>query len=400
MPEFSYTARRPSGEAVTGTRHATSSGELRDELAAEGLFLSAARPVRRGFGLSGARRPVRLSALLSFLREFRSLAGAGLPLTRTLELTMDRRDDPALAAALAGVRTEVTRGKALADAMAAYPHAFDPLTQATFRVAAEAGNMDDALARLEAFLTLRHQLARNVRKAMAYPLFLLGLLVVVLAGLMLFVLPRFATLYSEFDSQLPLATRILMAGVETAPIWVPVLFAGSLVLWLGTRAMLAAGPAARTFDRLKLRLPLFGPVLSDIATVQIAHMMALLLRAGTALPAALGHTAASLTNRDLAARLRAAQAAVTRGQALTDALTAQGVFDRAARSLIQAGEASGELAAMFSAISAKQEQELDDRMSKLLALIEPVMMMLVGIVLGTVIIAVYLPIFGLSSVVR
>ncbi len=400
MPEYSYSARRPSGEPVTGIRNATSEDHLRGLLAAEGLFLSSSRVSRRGFGLSRGARPVRLSALLAFLREFRSLAGAGLPLTHTLALTEDRHDDPSLAAAIAGVRDEVTRGKNLADAMSGYPHVFDALTLATFRVGAETGNMDDALARLQAFLDLRHQLARNTRKAMTYPLFLLGLLAVTLAGLMLFVLPRFATLYAEFDSELPLATRILMAGVETAPIWVPTILGMALALWLVGRTVLASGPAARVFDRLKLRLPFFGPVLADIATIQVAHMMALLLRAGTPLPAALDHAASSLTNRYLAGQLRQAQANVTRGQSLSDASAGLDIFDRSALSLLKAGEASGELAPMFSAISAKQEQELDDRMARLLALIEPAMMLLVGIVLGTVIIAVYLPIFGLSSVVR
>lgn len=400
MPEFAYSARRPSGEPVSGERWAASADALRQTLAAEGIFLTDARPVRRGLFADRGGRRVRLNALLAFVREYRSLTRAALPVTKVLALLENRKDDPALAAAIRGVRAEVEKGKSLADAMTSFPNAFGPLVQATFRVGAETGNMQDALARLEAFLILRHQLQRNIRKAMSYPIFLLGLLVLVMAGLMLFVLPRFATLYSEFDSELPLPTRILMASVDAAPVWVPALAVGGAVLWLLARAILAAGPARLARDWLVLRLPGFGPVLLNMALIQISHMMALLLHSGMTLPEALGHTAAALSNRHAGTVLARTRHDVTQGKPLSAALAQHRLLPPTALSLLEAGEASGEVETMFTTISAMQEQELDERMGRLLALIEPAMMMLVGIVLGTVIIAVYLPIFGLSSVVR
>ena len=387
---------------MTGERPAGSVPALSGELTAEGLVLVEARPLRSGFGLpglSGGRR-VKLSALMTFVREFRSLVGAGLPLTRALGLLEGRKDDPMLGGAIRAVRSGVEQGKALDSAMAEHPAVFDTLVQAAVRAGTATGRLETALERLLHFLTLRNTLDRKVRGAMAYPAFLLGLLVIVLALLMLFVLPRFAELYAEFDADLPLPTAILMMGVQAAPIGIPLLAIGAVGL-VALISLWLKNPVARLrFDGLRLTLPVVGPILTHTGLIQISFMMSLLLSSGMALRDALSFTASSLSNHSLRTRLERVAEAISEGRSLSRGLTDQALFPELSRSLLAAGEAAGDLDRMFGEVAKLHEEMLEDRLARVLALIEPAMMILVGIVLGTVIVAVYLPIFGISTVVQ
>ena len=401
MSLYRYSARRLSGELVTGEGAAASVAELTARLSGEGLVLVDAAPVGGRFRLGAiGGRKVRLPALLTFIREFRALAGAGMPVARALAQLENRRDDPALAGALVSVRSRVEEGAALDAAMAEHPRVFDGLMQATVRAGLATGRLEDALDRLLAYLTLRHQLQRKIRRAMAYPVFLLILLAVVLAVLMLFVLPRFSELYAEFDADLPWMTQVLMASVRAAPVAVPALVLGGIAMVLLFRLWLSLPAARLAFDRLRLRLPVFGPIVRNIGLVQISFMMSLLLGSGMPLRDALRFASGGVTNADQAARLARVGAAVSSGRSVGAALEEEGVYPDLSQALIAAGEAAGELDRMFGEVSKLHEEMLEDRLGRVIALIEPAMMLIVGIVLGVVIVAVYLPIFGISSVVE
>lgn len=384
---------------MSGERTAASLPLLKADLSSEGLLLIDARHLRSRFSATGARR-VKLAPLMTFMRELRSLIGAGLPLVQALSLLENRKDDTVLAGAIRAVRQGVEQGQSLDQAMASHPLVFDTLVQATVRAGTATGQLGPALDRLLRFMAIRNTLERKIRRAMAYPVFLLGVLGVVLALLMLFVLPRFAELYSEFGSDLPLPTRVLMACAKIAPIAIPVLFAGIVGVTVLLRLWLKNDTALLRVDRWRLRLPVVGPILSNTGLIQISFMMSMLLSAGMALRDALSFTASSLTNAELRARLARVADDVSQGGSLTDGLADQNLYPDLSRSLLAAGEAAGDLDRMFSEVAGLHEEILDDRLARILALIEPAMMMLVGIVLGTVIISIYLPIFGISSVVR
>ena len=398
---FTYRARRATGELVEGHRRAGDRPSLEAALARDGLMLIEARRDRGGVpGVAGRRRRVRPAALLAFVRELRHLLGAGLPAAQALALLEARGDDRALAEAVRGLREGVERGRSLDDAAADFPGAFDALFRATLRAGARTGRLPDTLERLEGFLRLRATLRARVRQAMAYPAFLLVLLAVVIAGLMLFVLPRFAELYAQFGDELPAATRLLMGAARAAPLGLPALLAALVGLALLARRAMRRPGARRWADALALRLPVIGPVARHLQLVQVGYMMSMLLGAGTPLREALALMAGSVGNEAVGADLRAAEAGIATGRALSDCLADAALFPPTSLSMIRAGEIAGSLPAMFEAVTALHEQQLEERMARLLALIEPVMMLLVGVVLGAVIITVYLPVFGLSGVIR
>lgn len=400
MPIFTYQARRATGERVSGDLSARDRGELKARLASDGLLLVEATAHRRQLGEILRPARVGLPQLLAFIREFRHLVDAGLPVARCLEILKDRPDAPALSAAIAEVHAGVARGMPLDKAAAERGDVFDPVFQSALRAGVQTSQLGHALERLESFLTVRAELSRKVRKAMAYPVFLLVLLVVVLAVLMLFVLPRFADLYAEFGSDLPAATAALMAAVRTAPVWVPLGLALLLLAGLGWRRARRGGASRRFLDGLALRLPYVGTILRDIQLVQLSYMSAMLLRAGTPLRDTLEFVSGSVTNVVMREKVDRVAAQVTTGKSFTQAALEADLYPPLTLNMIRAGEASGALPDLMEAVAGVHEQTVDDRMARLLALVEPVMMLLVGIVLGAVIITVYLPVFGISGVVQ
>ncbi len=402
MALFRYAARKMSGQLVEGQGAAGSRAELSAQLAREGMVLVSASPAGGGAGLSALLpgRGVKPVALGAFIREFRSLTGAGLPLAEALKRLEGRGDDPMLAAAIADARRKVEQGTALDKAMSDSPNVFDPLFQTTIRAGLATGRLETALDRLLRFNTMRQELQRQVKRATRYPLFLIGLLIVVLAILMLFVLPRFAELYAEFDTQLPPLTRWLIALVETAPVWVPALFAAILAVTLGLRLAATMPAAEMALDRFRLAMPVTGRVREEQGQVQIAFMLSMLLSAGVPLRDALRFAAEGAPGPVQQAKLYRVEEAVARGQSLASGLKRERLFPDLSLSLLEVGETAGDLDRMFGEVATLHEDRLKERLTRSLAFIEPGMMLLVGIVLGTVIVAVYLPIFGISSVIQ
>ncbi len=402
MALFRYAARKMSGQLVEGQGAAGSRAELSAQLAREGLVLVSASPAsgKSGLSLVLPQRKVRTSALGAFIREFRSLTGAGLPLADALKRLESRGDDAMLAAAIADTRRKVEQGAALDKAMADSGHVFDPLFRTTIRAGLATGRLESALDRLLRYNALQQDLARRVRRATRYPLFLMGLLVVVLAILMLFVLPRFADLYAEFDTRLPWLTEMLILAVGSAPLWVPGILGTVVMAVVGLKFASASPAAAIALDRFRMALPVTGPLRQEQGQVQIAFMLSMLLSAGVPLRDALRFTAEGAPGPVRQAKLYRVEEAVARGQSLASGLRRERLFPELSLSLLEVGEAASDLDSMFAEVATLQEDRLKERLTRSLAFIEPAMMLVVGIVLGTVIVAVYLPIFGISSVIQ
>lgn len=399
MALFRYSARKLTGQLVEGQAAAASHAALSAQLSADGMVLVTAKPLGRNL-FSSRARGVKLASLMAFVREFRALSGAGMPLATALERLETRKDDVVLSAAIAGTRKRVEQGKALDEAMAEAPSVFDPLFQATVRAGLATGQLERALDRLLTFLTMRNVLNRKVKRALTYPAFLLALLAVVLAILMLFVLPRFSDLYTEFGADLPWLTAALIRTVETAPIWVTLGFGGVIAGSVLMRLWLAVPAARLRFDRAKLAVPVIGPILRETGQIQIAFMQSMLLSSGMPLHEALRFARDSLSNHWQRAAVGRMEEAVGQGQSLTKALRAEKLYPELSVSLIEAGEQAGDLDRIFGEVAKLHEDRLEDRLNRTLALVEPGIMLLVGLVLGTVIIAVYLPIFGISTVIQ
>jgi type IV pilus assembly protein PilC len=399
MPTFRYTALAESGALVTGETVAVSKEALRGKLQEEGLLAQRIR-IRRAF--HGFRRGIRVKPddFLLFNQEFIALLRAGLTLPETLCLLSDRPQQPVLAGALRQVDEEVRRGTALSEACARHPEVFDGLYIAALKTGEKTGNIVTVLRKYQESLAQRVALQKKVSQAMAYPVFLLITLGTILVILFIFVLPRFVAIYSDFGAELPFATRVLIKIVHALPyIVAPGLGLAAITVW-AVRHHLRGDRAREWLDGMKERVPVIGTVYRRAAVAQIARTISALLAGGVPLVEAMHITADTLTNRMRATQLAMATVDVTRGRSLAQAIRAVDLMPENAIKMIEVGEASGGLGEMLAEVATFNEEALSHLLARVMALIEPLLMLLMGILVGGTIIVMYLPVFSIVSVIK
>lgn len=399
MPLFTYTALSENGSRITGEGSAATAELLRGELAERGLLVQEVRPKRSGMGLPSRRR-VRPEAFMLFNQEFIALLRAGLTIPETLRLSAERPDSPQLSQVLKEVGEAVRDGALLSEACLRHQELFDGLYLAALKTGEKTGTLAQVLEKYQVNLRQRVELARKVGHALAYPVFLLITLVVILAVLFLFVLPRFVTLYADFGAQLPMPTRVLIAIVEFLPYLAPVAAALAVLGWMGWRRWLRNDTARIRIDTLKERLPILGGVYRHTASAQLARTLATLLSGGTPLVEAMRVTAESLSSRARAARLAEATKQVVGGVSLALAMRATELMPPTAVKMIEVGEATGGLETMLTQVASFHEEALSHSLTRMMSLIEPILMLLIGVFVGGIIIVMYLPIFYIVDVIK
>lgn len=399
MPVYTYTALSKNGALTSGEAVADTRQELQQELARRGLLLQTVRKKAREFGWL-RRRLVKPEAFLLFNQEFIALIRAGLPIPEALTLAASRPDQPGLAAVLQRVLADVKAGSLLSEACARHPMVFDGLYLSALRTGEKSGGLVAVLGKYQQSLKAKVEFKKKVSQALAYPLFLLLTLVVILGVLFVFVMPRFIAMYADFGAQLPLPTRVLIVTVEHLHVFIPLVTAASIGLWLAWRRWVAREDGRIRVDDIKTRLPVLGAINRHIAYAQFARTMATLLDGGTPLVEAMHTTQASLDNRAHAVRLARAAVLVSEGKSLAEALQTMNLMPDAALKMVQVGEASGGLGVMLAEIAQYYEEMLTYKLARATALIEPMLMLLMGVLIGGVIVVMYLPIFYMVDIVK
>lgn len=398
MPLYAYEALAENGSTLTGESVAASAEALRAELSGRGLLVREVRPRRSRLGL--AARRVRPEEFALFNQEFMALARAGLTVTDALALASQRPDSPALARILARVHEDVGNGASLSEACALHPEAFDRLYLAAVRTGEKTGDLPSVLARYHDYLRHRVALRKKLAQALAYPMLLLVALVVVLGVLFVFVMPRFVAMYADVGATLPLPTRALIAVVDLWYVVLPALaVVAAAALW-SWRSAASGGTARLRLDRLCERLPYVGELTRIVVTAQLARSLSTLLAGGTPLVEALRTAAAPMANRLYLERLESATRQVVEGSSLAHAVRSTALMPPMAARMIEVGEASGGLDAMLGEVAQFYEEMLDGRLSRAMALIEPLLMLLIGVLIGGIIIVMYLPVFQMADIVK
>jgi type IV pilus assembly protein PilC len=398
LPLFAYVALAENGATLTGETVAASEDALRSELLGKGLLVRQVRARRVRWDLRRVR--VRPEEFALFNQEFMALVRAGLTVPDALALASERPDNPALGAILVRVREDVGNGVALSEACARHPEAFDRLYLAALRTGEKTGDFAAVLSRYQDYLRHRVKLRRKIGQALAYPVFLLLALAVILAVLFVFVMPRFAAMYADMGAALPLPTRVLLSIVDHLYIIGPALAALGLLAAWGWRAWLSTDSGRRQLGRLQERMPYVGEVARISTCAQLARSLATLLAGGTPLVEALRTAASSISNRLYLDRLEACTRRVTEGSSLAQAVRSSGLMPPMATRLIEVGEASGGLDSMLAEVAQFYEEVLDIRLARVMALVEPLLMLLMGVVVGGIIIVMYLPVFNMADVLK
>jgi type IV pilus assembly protein PilC len=390
----------PSGEVVERTFVAADEPSLRADLEQKGYYLFS---VKRGLVLKelGLRRPrVPTDLLLVFCQELAALLKAGLPLVQSLEVMLERQRHPVFRRSLEAVRDRVKAGTALSEAFRAERDLYPAMLPASLVAGERSGNLEGVLRRLAQYLRLNLSLKKKAISASVYPLLLFAMMFVLVSILVLVVIPKFQDFYKDFNVELPLITRLLMGFSTTVAhhaVWLLILAIGILV---GAASWLRREGSGVVVDRFLFRVPYLGSLMRMYATSQLARTLSALLSGGLPLVNAMEVAAASVGNRAMAAAVGAATPQIREGRSMTSALESTQVLDNLALEMVKVGEQTGALADMLNAVADFYDEEIENRMATVLALIEPIMLVCMAVIVAGMLLAFYLPLFEAISAIQ
>lgn len=401
MPVFQCKIGTADGRVLEREFEATDRQALLENLEEQGFFVFQIRRVglRGLFGPSGGTR-LGGRRFLTLNQEMVVLLKSGLPILQVLDTLVERMEAGRLLDVLREIRTDVKGGGALSDAFGRFPGMFPQLYVASLRAGEQSGDLPVTLARYIAYQKRAEAVKAKVRSATFYPTLLAIAVVAVVTFLLLYVIPNVTKIYTDANVQLPLLTRVVIAIsnglVTTLPVWLPLLVVGVF----SVRRIAQTDRGSYLIDRWKLRLPFFGALFSEYAVSTFCRTLATTLASGITLVQSMQMARGVLNNRLLEDRMVVAVRKIQEGTRISEALEQTGSFPLLALRMIGVGESSGSLGEMLTDVADYYESEVERRLERLATLVEPVMMLLMGSLVGGIVVAMYIPIFQLAGTVR
>lgn len=398
MTGYRYKARTANGASRTGVIQATNREEVSRLLFRQGLTLEsvAREPIDRSFRL---RRSATPRALVQFYHQFAALIGAGIPLLRCLESMTRLTSDAELKRAIEEVSRSVKEGSTLADALRRHPRIFSEVAVSVIDSAEAGGSIDTAMKRLADYVERTKAIRDNARAAMIYPSLIVLVTIGAIIALITFVVPTFENLFAASGVSLPLATRVLLSFSDFITGYWPFLTAGLLLSVLALRTAYGSPAIRMVVDRVVLKLPVFGSLVTKIAIARTSRTLASLLLSGVGILEALASASRTAGNRVIESALLQARESVAKGVDLSGSLALHSQLPQLMSDMVGVGEESGRLDEMLGKVADFYEREVDTEVQALLKIIEPVLIVIVGVVLAGLVVAMYLPIFDTISTV-
>lgn len=399
MPTFAYVARARDGKTQKGTITADNRQAVARTLQSRGLTLDKLEV--QGAKKSGGRTKVKTHELLIFTRQLSTIVNAGLPLLQGLDILAEQTEEPRFADAIRSIASDVEAGETFSEALRKYPRIFSDLYTSMVRAGEASGDLDGVLLQLADYLEAMEELKRRIKSAMTYPVVALSMILLIASGLIIWVVPQFAQIFASFDAQLPAPTRILIAVSDTLRSWKFLLvIAAFIAAIIGVRAYGATAAGRLQLDQVKLKLPVFGKLFRKVAISRFTRTLSTLTRSGVAILGALEIAERTAGNEVFARVIRSAGDAVRGGEALAEPLARSEQFPAMVTRMIGVGEKTGALEQMLMKIAEFYDMEVKAAVDGLTSLIEPLLIMLMGIIVGGIVIALFMPILMLSSLVQ
>lgn len=399
MGEFVCRVADGNGRVFSHVEAAGSLAEARQKLAERGLFVYSVQTrssLLGAFFKRNSDRQVGGSDFLILNQQFNTLIKAGLPILRALDLLVDRATSPKLRPVLSKVRDRVREGKSLSEAITE-AGVFSKVYATAILAGEKSGNLSGVLDYYITYQRVSTGVKKKILATLVYPVLLITVASIIVTYLVTFVIPKFALLYRDLNVELPKPTQILIAiTVDYRPLVIGVitaLFAAAFGLFLWSRT--EEGGAA--FDRMKFRVPVVGDTLLKFQVAQFSRTLATLLTGGTPLVAGLQTAADSISSKLVRSTVIQATQMVREGESLHGALATKGTFPELALDMIEVGESSGALAPMLTSVAEFYEEEVSVRLTALVAVIEPVILVFMGLLVAFILISLYLPIFSFAG---
>lgn len=398
---FTYTGRTRGGQTVSGERVAESLDAAVAALRREQVLVTRIAPVKaraadkEKAGKLGKK--VNSKNLAIFTRQFSVMIDAGLPLVQCLDILGSQEEDKNFAAVIMQTRTDVEAGASLADAMKKHPNTFDSLYTNMVAAGEAGGILDTILKRLAVYIEKNVKLKGQVKSAMIYPVAVLVIAAGVVAVILWKVIPTFAALFAGLGADLPLPTRIVIAASNLLVTGMPLFVAGVIGLTFAFRQYYRTQGGQRVVDGIMLRMPIIGIILRKIAVSRFCRTLSTLISSGVPILDGLDITARTAGNSVVEDAVQSTRRSIERGETIAVPLKETGVFPAMVTQMIGVGEATGALDTMLGKIADFYEEEVDTAVAGLLTLLEPLMIGILGVIVGGIVISMYLPIFSLIS---
>jgi len=403
MAQFKYVARNTTGKLVEGVIDAAAQKMAADKLRSQRFTVMTLSELKGGESAFARWNPfvkgVSSKDLVIFSRQLATLVSAGVPIVQGLNILTDQIQSPVFKRIIEAIRSDIESGIAIADAMKKHPKAFSELYVSMIRAGETGGVLDAILERLSAYLESAEELRGKVKGAMVYPIVVSGVAATVTLFLLVFVIPTFKSVFASFGSELPYATTILLAISDFLRhnfmylVLVPIGAYIAGIKWYKTER------GVTFVDGRLIRLPVIGDLLKKVAVAKFTRTLGTLIKSGVPILQALDTVAKTAGNKVVEGAIMKARESIREGEKIADPLKLSGVFPPMVIQMISVGEETGNLEIMLTKIADFYDQEVETAVKAMTSLIEPVIICVMGVVIGSIVICMFLPIFQMSSLV-
>ncbi|MBF0140486.1 MAG: type II secretion system F family protein [Magnetococcales bacterium] len=399
MDLYKWEAKTKSGERKTGEMEAEDTGEVSANLRKKGLIGITVKKVVKKKPLFGEPKVTEMEIVI-FTRQLATMVGAGLPLVTCFDLSSRGAENITVREITTRVKKDIESGTSLTEALLKEPKMFDELFVNLVSAGEQSGILEAVLDRLSVYKEKAAMLKAKVKSAMTYPIAVISIAFIITGVLMVFVVPTFAALFKDFGAQLPAPTRIVIAMSEwTQRNWYILVFLIGAAIHSFKYMYKNSPPFHYQADKLSLKLPVFGMILRKSAIARFARTFGTMIAAGTPILESLDNVAKTAGNKVVEEVIAKSKASISQGLSLTEPLSQSDIFPAMVVQMINIGESTGNLEIMLSKIADFYEAEVDRAVDNLTALLEPLILVILGVLIGGLVVAMYMPIFQMGAVV-
>jgi type IV pilus assembly protein PilC len=403
MPKFAWEGKTRTGVVQKGEMEAPSEAAVTATLRRQGIL--PAKIKERGKGLDielkipGLQPKITTKDLVVFTRQFATMIDAGLPLVQCLDILGRQQDNKTFKAILVSVKESVESGSTFAEALKKHPKAFDELYVNLVAAGEVGGILDTILNRLAAYIEKALKLKKKVKSAMTYPTTIVGIAVVVIAVILIFVIPSFEKMFTDFGSTLPAPTQIVIDLSNFIQRYILVIIAAIVIFIAGFKQFYRTPKGRELIDDVALKLPIMGILIRKVAVAKFTRTLGTMMSSGVPILDGLDIVAKTAGNKTVEKAIYRVRQSISEGKTIAEPLEKSGVFPPMVCQMIAVGEQSGSIDTMLNKIADFYDDEVDDAVGNLTAMMEPMLMLFLGTTVGGLVIAMYLPIFKLAGAV-
>lgn len=401
MPVYQWVGKNRLNKVQKGEMEAASEEAVRASLSRQRIMPTRikAKPKDLFENVKFLQPRVKETDIILFARQFSTMIDAGLPILQCLDILFNQQSNATFKKVLKQVKESVEGGTTLAEALKKFPRHFDDLFVNMIAAGEAGGILDTILRRLAAYMEKAARLKAKVKGAMTYPLVTLAIAIIVLAVILIFVIPVFEEMFADFGSELPVPTALVVAASDLVKSKILYLIAALVLFGFAFKKYYATEKGRDTVDALVLKLPVFGMLLRKVAVAKFTRTMGTMLSSGVAILEALDIVAKTAGNRKIEKSIYSVRSGISEGRTMADPLGESGVFPPMVCQMIAVGESTGALDAMLEKIADFYDEEVDQAVENMTALIEPVMLVFLGVTIGGLVVAMYLPIFKMAGAI-